>query len=98
MLYCAVKFCGGCNPRYNRVAVYHKICKSLEDNAVFVSPNESEHYDLLLIIRGCTCCPYLYEDISADYRIVLTDQSSIKDVLSEIHTVGHNAATELNTK
>ncbi len=84
MLHCAVKFCGGCNPRYDRGAAYQKIRDALTGSAAFSYPKEGEHYDLLLIIRGCTGCPYMYEEIHTDRRIVLTDVSQLLSVLSEI--------------
>ena len=73
-LTCAVKFCGGCNPRYDRGAAYKAICSELSGTAGFEVPKEGRHYDLLLIIRGCTQCPYLYEDIDADERLVVTSR------------------------
>ncbi len=74
MLHCTVKFCGGCNPRYDRGAAYRRICSQLADVAEFSYPEDGAHYDVLLILRGCTGCPYLYEDISATHRIVCTSQ------------------------
>ena len=68
MLHCAVKFCGGCNPMYDRGAAYRNI-------ADFSLPRDGEQYDVLLILRGCTGCPYLYEDISATHRIVCASQN-----------------------
>ena len=66
MLHCAVKFCGGCNPMYDRGAA---------GVADFSLPRDGEQYDVLLILRGCTGCPYLYEDISATHRIVCASQN-----------------------
>ena len=62
MLRCTVKFCGGCNPRYDRGAAYQAVRSSLSDVAQFSYPEDGTHYDALLIIRGCTGCPYLYEE------------------------------------
>lgn len=75
MLHCAVKFCGGCNPMYDRGDAYRNIAETLAGVADFSLPRDGEAYDVLLILRGCTGCPYLYEDISATHRIVCASQS-----------------------
>ncbi|RKJ80020.1 hypothetical protein D7X33_06860 [Butyricicoccus sp. 1XD8-22] len=70
MLTCCVKFCGGCNPRYDRGEAYKRIREALEGEASFSLPEEGAEYDVLLILRGCTGCPYLYEEeVRAKHRI-----------------------------
>lgn len=65
MLRCTVKFCGGCNPRYERGDAYKAICAALQDTASFSYPEDGVPYDVLLILRGCTAARYLYEEIEA---------------------------------
>lgn len=85
MLRAAIKFCGGCNPRYDRGAAYAAIVDATREVATFSLPQADTHYDLLLIIRGCTGCPYLYEeDIDADRRIVCSDAREIDDTIRQI--------------
>jgi hypothetical protein len=56
MLKVGIKYCGGCNPGYDRVALADYIKKSLHGKAEFVSP-DSEGIDLVLAVEGCkTCC------------------------------------------
>ena len=47
-----LKYCGGCNPDYDRVAVKDQIEKSLKDKILFVSP-ESDDKEMILAIEGC---------------------------------------------
>ena len=98
MLHCAVKFCGGCNPRHDRGQCDGTVRSALSDAAAAAAdhrsaaengrtgsarragaggslPRDGEQYDVLLILRGCTGCPYLYEDISATHRIVCASQN-----------------------
>ena len=84
MKQCAVKFCGGCNPRYDRGAAYRRIREETKEYAVFETAEEHKHYDILLIIRGCTQCPYLYEEIDAERRIVCTSESGVQDAVEAI--------------
>ena len=48
MLRCTVKFCGGCNPRYERGDAYKAICAALQDTASFSYPEDGVPYDVLL--------------------------------------------------
>lgn len=84
MLHCTVRYCGGCNPMYERGKAYRSIVSALSDVAAFSYPQEGEHYDVLLIIRGCTGCPYLYEDISADHRIICVSQGDVDGAVEQI--------------
>ena len=52
----AIKYCGGCNPDYDRVALVKCIEKSLHGKVEFVSA-EDEDIDLVLAVEGCkTAC------------------------------------------
>lgn len=56
MLYVAIKYCGGCNPGYDRVALAEYIKNSLHGRVEFV-PQDSEDADIVLAVEGCkTCC------------------------------------------
>jgi len=51
-----LKYCGGCNPEYDRVALVRHIEESLQGKVEFVTP-ESEGIELLLAVEGCsTAC------------------------------------------
>ena len=47
-----MKFCGGCNPAYDRIAAANMIRDSLKAMADFV-PYEDESADLVLVFMGC---------------------------------------------
>jgi hypothetical protein len=49
----SVKYCGGCNPEYDRVELVEKIAASLTGKADLVSP-ESEGSDMVLAVQGCS--------------------------------------------
>ncbi|HDZ23968.1 MAG TPA: hypothetical protein ENH70_05450 [Desulfobacteraceae bacterium] len=56
MLRAGVKYCGGCNPEYDRVALVEQIKGRLEGKVSFV-PSESEGVDIILAVHGCrTAC------------------------------------------
>jgi len=47
-----VKYCGGCNPSYDRVALVKRMEKTLVKKAEFISFQE-ENVDLVLVVCGC---------------------------------------------
>ena len=42
---------------------------------------------MLLIIRGCTGCPYLYEEIDAAHRVIITAADEIPAAIREIEQI-----------
>lgn len=50
---CGVRYCGGCNPRYNRGGAFRKIKKHFAGRIDFQHAEEDVDYDLLLVISGC---------------------------------------------
>ena len=51
-----IKYCGGCNPDYDRVALFKMIEERLKGHVRFVSP-EGADINLVLVIEGCkTAC------------------------------------------
>ncbi|MGB5749540.1 MAG: hypothetical protein WBM69_21360 [Desulfobacterales bacterium] len=78
MLKVGVKYCGGCNPYYDRVALVKWIESRLQGKAKFVSP-ENVDVDLVLVVEGCrTACA----DLSAfdGKKIRIITQSADADV------------------
>lgn len=50
---CGVKYCGGCNPRYNRTNLFNQVKEMCpEIDFQYVQPDVQ--YDHLLVIQGCT--------------------------------------------
>lgn len=51
-----IKYCGGCNPEYDRVALVEQIRCVLKGKVEFVSA-QSEGVELILAVQGCaTAC------------------------------------------
>ena len=62
---CGVRFCGGCNPRYDRGEALKEIEDRLKDSDIeFKITTEDEQYDALLIIGGCTNCCAGYDQFT----------------------------------
>ena len=68
-----IKYCGGCNPRYDRREFVSKLLAAHRDwDAENV--REEAHYDLLYVIGGCTSCCASYSQYSADKVIKISDK------------------------
>ena len=66
----AIKYCGGCNPDYDRVALAKYIEKSLLGKVEFVSA-EDENIDLVLAVEGCkTACADLSAFKATKFRFI----------------------------
>ncbi len=80
-----IKFCGGCNPRYDRGKAFEIIKKELEGKADFVIAEEGMVYDHLLVIGGCTNCCASYNQYTVKGEILLMwDQSHIETTIEKI--------------
>ena len=47
-----VKFCGGCNPMYDRGKLYKRIIEAYSEHS-FEAADETKNYETLLAICGC---------------------------------------------
>jgi len=54
-MHIGVKFCGGCNPRYDRRAYYEAVIKRHPEHHFSIA-QEGVPYDCLLVIGGCSSC------------------------------------------
>ena len=83
----AIKYCGGCNPDYDRVALVKCIEKSLHGKVEFVSA-EDEDIDLVLAVEGCkTACA----DLSVFKGIKIRFINRIEDA-AEVLSIEHGAS------
>jgi len=65
-----LKYCGGCNPEYDRVALVRHIEESLQGKVELVTP-ESEGVGLILAVEGCsTACADLSAFQGMEVRII----------------------------
>ena len=86
-----VRFCGGCNPRYDRGRAFETIRAARAAEADFEIAREGRSYDRLLVIGGCPSCCASYEQFSARSGAVkMWDESHIERVVEElaVHSSG----------
>ena len=82
----AIKYCGGCNPDYDRVALVKHIEERLNGKVEFVSA-EDENIDLVLAVEGCkTACADLSAFKGTNIRFI----TKIEDA-AELLSIEHGA-------
>ena len=80
-----LKYCGGCNPEYDRVSLVKHIQESLQGKVEFVKP-ESKGVRLILAVEGCsTACADLSTFQGMEIRTITNIQDSEK-FIKEIRT------------
>jgi len=76
-----VKYCGGCNPGYDRVEAVERIRSALEGSAV-LSTSDTEKPGIVLAVAGCeTACA----DLSSFTGVEIIRISSERDVERAVH-------------
>ncbi|MBR0127169.1 MAG: hypothetical protein IJL99_02795 [Firmicutes bacterium] len=81
---CGVKFCGGCNPRYDRGAAFRQIKDDLSD-IDFVHAEEGNPVDNLLVIGGCTACCASYEQYDVKGNVYkMWDKDHIENIKTKL--------------
>lgn len=88
MLNVGVRFCGGCNSRYDRGEAFKDLESSLKDTAKFSHAEEGKEYDLLLVIGGCTNCCASYNQSQTKRGVLkmweLEQLSSIEHAIRDL--------------
>lgn len=84
-----VKFCGGCNPRYDRGKALEAIRSAAQGFAEFAVAEEGREYDRLLIIGGCTnCCASATQYTVKGDSIRMWDQDHVDTIINNIKKWG----------
>lgn len=84
---CGVRFCGGCNPRYDRGKAFGNIKEALV-NIDFFHAVEDEEYDCLLVIGGCTNCCASYEQFNVKGDVFkMWDESHLENIKNKLSDI-----------
>lgn len=73
-----IKFCGGCNPRYNRKEFLKKIMHKYSDNQ-YSFASAGSNYDILIVIGGCSNCCASYEQYNYDKLLMFSDSKQFPE-------------------
>lgn len=79
-----IKYCGGCNPRYDRKDIVTRLEDEYKDLIINLI-NKNEDYDLVIILCGCSSCCINDEDLMGKYGKVIVAQD--KDYINILNTI-----------
>ncbi|WP_312831682.1 hypothetical protein [Sedimentibacter saalensis] len=78
-----IKYCGGCNPTFNRREFVEKLIDEFED--VYIEPaDEKKAYDIVLIISGCLNSCVDHTHLYGKHKVIV---SSVNDYISAKHVI-----------
>lgn len=79
-----VRYCGGCNPRYDRGRLVEYI-KDKVQHADFQNAKEGVSYDALLVVSGCTSMCASYEQFHGKKGIVsINSEEGIDEAVNSL--------------
>jgi hypothetical protein len=77
-----IKYCGGCNPQYDRVEIAEKIKSYIGNEHNVEIVEEGKVYDVLIILCGCHCACANHKDIKVILkRINVTCERDYENLL-----------------
>lgn len=82
-----IKYCGGCNPVYDRRKIVDMILENYP-NIIVEYVKEENFYDLALIINGCTRACSCHENIRAKNKIFIqsvNDYERLKNIIDDYY-------------
>lgn len=84
----AIKYCGGCNPRYDRGIIVSKL-KNRYPKFNIELGKENIIYDIVLVLCGCTSCCANHQSLKAKYKKLFMksekDYISIQNAIEDIY-------------
>lgn len=82
-----IKYCGGCNPKYDRGNIVTKLTNEFKDLTVELA-KEGKIYDLIVVLCGCTSCCANHQNLEGKYGKVFVlsdkDYSKISNAINNI--------------
>lgn len=81
---CGIRFCGGCNPRFDRRNAVEEIKSDLNEIS-FHNAVDGDNYDSLLVIGGCPSCCASYDQFNVNGEVVkMWDEEHIPAVKEKL--------------
>lgn len=59
-----IKYCGGCNPRYDRGSLMSDLRATFGERHLFEVAREEGVYEALIVLGGCTSCCAKHDHLS----------------------------------
>jgi 4-hydroxybutyrate CoA-transferase len=80
-----VKYCGGCNPKYDRKEFLYKLQKDCKCS--FETAREGKLYDFIIVLCGCSSCCADCRRLKWKFEKILVDSESDFRKIKEVFDV-----------
>ena len=74
-----IKFCGGCNPRYDRSNFVKRLKDELTDIS-FESAKGNVCYDMVIVLCGCSSVCANHEKLNGVQKIIISEENDFNKV------------------
>ncbi|MEA4852981.1 MAG: hypothetical protein VB082_01745 [Christensenella sp.] len=82
-----IKYCGGCNPRYERTNIAERLRLDLPEARIVSASSESQ-MDYVVIICGCMSACANVDGLMGEYgRSIITHHDAYKELLEKLKQV-----------
>ena len=86
-----IKYCGGCNPTYDRTNVVLEIKKHIDKGHNIETIKQGIIYDIVIVVCGCSCACANHKNIEAKYeKICITngnDNIKLLNIIDKINVL-----------
>jgi len=81
-----VKYCGGCNSKYDRTEFLEKIKLKCSEDIIFKHIDEKTEVDLIIVICGCNIACADYKSIkSKNGSVLISNENDINSIIHKIN-------------
>ncbi len=82
-----IKYCGGCNPRYDRTNIIERLKRDLPESEVFAAAPAAD-MDYVVVVCGCrSACALVDGLIGRHGRAILTESDAYEGLLNELERI-----------
>ena len=82
-----IKYCGGCNPRYDRLEIAKRLKKDYPEE-LYVHATGEKDLDLVIVLCGCTAECADYQSIHSKYgAVVIHSEEQYSKITETINTL-----------
>ncbi|WP_313758006.1 hypothetical protein [Tissierella sp.] len=82
-----IKYCGGCNSRFDRISIVNKI-KSDYKEFEFSYATENEEYDFIIVVNGCHIACAGLQDLKPKKGFLIIRDDDYKNIRARIEQMG----------
>ncbi|MGK0466098.1 MAG: hypothetical protein ACJAX4_001383 [Clostridium sp.] len=83
-----IKYCGGCNPRYDRADLVSRLKKHIGEAHSIETSKQEIIYDIVVVLSGCTSACAQHNNLQAKYeKIFITSESDYIKLLNIIDKI-----------